>query len=537
MIFILSSCQNLILLLLFLILSGCTHLPDKNKFKKPQEANEFLCNRKPTSLVPSCQVLANGNQPAPANTLDTAVEIELEFSPQVLSILTTEDGTIRSLLNGAPLPSVVRMVARRVGHRGDPKDLPWDSLDNKSKISVLKQVTRSNWKPFFQQRKIQGLKVRDFLEVEFLKETILFGKTYPAGTQKIDLTGVFHDVEYCCNDKGKRNLDMLELHVRSPGLAGDVAMQVWDLLDALDIPRTHLHVHMLAPMPMKVLDADPYFQALLMSDYYRRANLMAEIMSVYFYNRDIKDKSMDDITYMSFANPDDFGRAAKYLFNIANRVDDNLEDTLKIGWVGFWGTDKYDQPNLWGLEYRVISANYDPKIVRPILNSIQQGMLLNSYGISQDRMKRWMDHFVGWRPTKTKVSKAISEACYHQTWENLVSKPPRLLQRFLGFQGRFEILLLSEDFQSLVANKEQIKMLAYDWRQDPLFWGNHSAIQTIERAQRQALQRIQQEIFESPNLENADELLREIMKEFLVKSQIMATVFMSFGISFAFEDR
>ena len=56
-----------------------------------------------------------------------------------------------------------------------------------------------------------------------------------------------------------------------------------------------------------------------------------------------------------------------------------LGDDVKIGWIGFRASDKYDGSSLWGIEYRAIDrGNYDHQM-REFMNALQFSMLTDNF--------------------------------------------------------------------------------------------------------------------------------------------------------------
>ncbi|MDE2237901.1 MAG: hypothetical protein KGK30_08435, partial [Elusimicrobia bacterium] len=188
--------------------------------------------------------------------IDSAVELELDMSPAVMALITTDDGTLHPLLDGISAPGWLKKIkAARDRRPADLADLKWDELSYSQQRRLIlhdSAARRAKFGATAATRKIRGLKTRTSWTINLRRSTILFGKRYPKGRQVVDLPGILEpNVEYG-NPNSVRTLELVELHLRGNFRAGRLSGDAWTLLRAAGIPLTHQHVHSVAPLPAAI---------------------------------------------------------------------------------------------------------------------------------------------------------------------------------------------------------------------------------------------------------------------------------------------
>jgi hypothetical protein len=213
---------------------------------------------------------------------DSSVELELNMTSRVLNLLTTSNGKVGGLLEGREeLPSWFQEWAReKHPATQDTRDLDWDLLDNKTKIHLLQDLSQGRHQRFYSDRQIHGIAVKKQVTVSFSRPTVFLGKHYGPGENVVDLSSVMGGkVEY----RGPTEVDSVsgvELHFRGNQSAGQMSNDAWKLLDGLGIKRNHQHVHIVSPLPEEELKNDPEVEPARMADFFRRANLAAEMAHI-----------------------------------------------------------------------------------------------------------------------------------------------------------------------------------------------------------------------------------------------------------------
>ncbi len=181
---------------------------------------------------------------------ESSVELEMKMSKNLLSIFTTEDGTLAPVLHVLETPDWLKEWKNKFyPHIVDAKNLDWDMLDIQQKYTLLKYVSEKKTNSFFDNRNIMGIKIKKIIPMYFPEETAFLGKKYSPGTHQIDVSSVLGGkVEYMGPDSVK-NVSGVELHFRSHDHTGSAVKDAWTFQKAIGDDQTHLHVHLLATIP------------------------------------------------------------------------------------------------------------------------------------------------------------------------------------------------------------------------------------------------------------------------------------------------
>lgn len=470
---------------------------------------------------PSAAVDENARGRAPPGPRpDSAVEIEINTYPEILKLLTTPDGTLRPLLRDIPLPEHFPGHAVPGGLPKDIQDLEWARLTPEDQLSLLQHVSQYKRTDFFTDRRVPGVTIRRRAVLKFKKETRFLGKTYAPGRHLVDVSQALRSkVEYRGPTEVKA-VSGLELHFRDNQPAGEVSNDAWKFLDALGVRRTHQHIHMVAPLPRQALEAEPELQAAVMGDFYRRVNLLAEMTDIIDEGGSIglNQTKRWDWKYLAMVTTQYFGALTKkdllgvtqYFRNVGHRRDYPIEDSFKMAWVGFRGSDKYDTPGLYGLEYRAISDYSNETEFREMLGAIQGAMLSNDFGIPQETMRRWLAERTG---AETDAPEAVAKLWYGRSWPELFAQASTPVRRELGWWTRTKLR-----WNPGSAHIE-LKMLVHDWSDDPLVFDDEAFKARLIGEQKRALARIRR-----------GESINRVMGDFLMDSGLYEAVSRSLGL-------
>jgi len=443
--------------------------------------------------------------------VDTSVELELNTSPEVFRLFTTEDGKVEGLLGKEEVPDwFSQWVQEHYSDKVNPREVAWDSIPYPIQLKLLQSVSQGRDQKFFEDRRFHGLVAVKEIDVQFSKATWFQGKMYPPGKHRIDLKNQLRSLVEYGSPESQSLVDEFEFHFRSARTAGEVSTDAWALLDGIGVPRPHQHVHIVAPLPFEALLQKPIVEAARMGDFFRRANLASEMITILESGMEIG--LVRNSEYISFA-PLSGGAlrlATQYFLDVAQGQSPIIGDKLKMAWVGFRGSDKYDQPGLWGLEVRGIPSNSDPTTIQHFLDAIQYDMNQEDYGISQDRMSRWIKKY----DVKWNVPQMIAATWYNRSWEVLFKNAPAEIRSRINVFRKWRLPQRYQD-------NDEVKMLLFDWSRDPLFFDKPDQIERIQRAQVQAWK----QLMKNPQNRYA------ILKNFLLESGLYRTVMSSIGIS------
>ena len=455
--------------------------------------------------------------------LDSAVELELDATPEVLLLLTTSNGKVSGLLKSSEnLPQwFLQSAASKFPHVLDPKQIEWDALDFEMQIRLIRELSPRRSQNFFNDRRVHGLVTRKILTLEFEQETLFLGKRYPPGKHSIDTSSVLSEkVEYGGPDD-VRSFSGVELHFRSPQVAGLTSNDAWTLLDGLRIPRNHQHVHVLAPLKSSDFGPNPEIHAAMMADFFRRSNLAAEMLTVLHEGGSITREAHGAVTYFDSVPVENLRGDTNYFLKFSKGQEPKIGARYKMGWVGMRGTDTYDKPGLWGLEVRSISSGTDPEVARGFLNGVQQSMNTSAYGVSREQMGRWLEgvseHQIDDRIARAWYGQSVNP--YAKSADVFFERASIAVQAKLGQGAPF--LAAKDKILDAMTGRKEVKMLLFDWSTDPLVFENPALAEKIASEQLRAIDRI---------LNTPEPNVNDIVSDFLVDSGLYAEVMKSLGV-------
>ena len=448
---------------------------------------------------------------------DSSVELELDLNTSegagkiVLDILTTENGLVGGLYNNKQkkIPSSFKTWAKK-NNLGDPRDIAWDRVPDEFKISLLRDISKDA--SFFEDRSIPGMRVKKSIYLNFSQSTRFLGEDYPPGRHKIDASKLLGGAVEYRNPFEVKQVSGVELHFRAKQSAGTTSNDAWKLLAGLGIARNHQHIHIVSKMPYAKLQEDPEVMPLVLADFVRRTNLAAEMLSIVEEGGRIGDTLCQSLLSFGMLKPERLNKITKFFTDEA-RISNSgkLNRFLGLAWVTFVAPGKYDDPSLWGLEFRSIIESSDPDAYKAILDAIQYKMENDEYGIDPTDMRRWSSA----RYANEIPITAISNEHYNRPWRKLFSGADKKVKKAAGLWFRYKVRL-----DAWSSNAYEYKMLIHNWSHDPL-WLNapDSVTQKIIEQQVIALKRLRK-----------GERRKIVMKDFLLNSGLYEKMMESVGV-------
>ena len=405
----------------------------------------------------------------------SSVELEMGDTKDYIDVFTTRSGKAGSLIEEAEIEKIPPHVLNYFGAKTkeDLLSKDWDSLSKDQKYALMDFVSKNSRLLFFEDRSFPGLVIRDRMSLKFSEPTEFLGQLYPAGESQVSLQGILGKVEY---EGPQKSPDSLELHFRARLPAGAVSnsARVWQ--KAVGAAATHQHVHIVAKIPLEKIKEEPNAYPALLGDFFRRVNLVAEMRTLLEDRGVILTRKKGIITEFGGITPSDIEGVINYFDHFYYGGDIKIGDEFKMGWVGFRGSDTYDELNLYGLEYRAIPKNADQAKTEKMLNAVQAAMTSESYGVPLPQMKRWLELY---RPGRSSGG-AISETFYNQPLKNLLKSLNPEIKNAFGLVGRLKI-------KGAVEQNQAVKMLLFDWSKDPLLFENPALQQKVFQAQLSAV--------------------------------------------------
>ncbi len=427
-----------------------------------------------------------------------AVEMEMPVKSGVLGVLDTDDELVRGLVTawGLPAPELYLDWARRAYPGEDPQDIEWDLLPDEVKMAFLQYYSKSAKIDFSRDRSVPGVRVRDVVRIKLHEPSNFFDQRLIPGTHELDVRAARGRVEFV--EQGTmRQFSLVELHLRSPKIdAGILLDSAWTFQTGIGAKNTHLHEHLLFKIPSAELEQKPIETGLVLVEYFRRANLLAEFISAGALDWIHTQRQFSLFTPGYFIyqfdsiKPHFLSGIFFYLVDGFKR-DIKIKTMFKVGWVGFRGHDFYDTGEHFGFEYRNITPNGDRQLYKKVLSSIQRGLLSKNYGFSSESMLAWIAERGIAKNDKFGIRQLLEASWYGQKYSYLLRHLPSYLRPVLGgtLVARKNILRL----RMLDPGNHAIKMLLHDWSLDPLFYGDENAVERLKEEQRRALTRVLKE--------------------------------------------
>lgn len=440
-------------------------------------------------------------------TQESSVELEMMTDPAILSLFTTPSGKVGEFFERGPVP--VELEWKFAGKTKDEiKDLFWHELTFSERMALLQSSAHRKRTSFFADRRIPHLVYAPEIPLHLRHRTQFLGRAYEQGPQLLSTQEFLKGpIEYMgpVNDPHG-----VELHFRTQRPAGEVSRSARTFQEMLGVPITHQHAYVVTPIPQKALEADPRLVSLQHADFFRRVNLAAEMISIVDRHHSItknKRKMGDqEVLFFSWLEIEKLLEVRRYLEARGRHQGFELGDYVKMGWVGFRGHDKFDAPDLMGMEVRAIERDSDMADMERFLNAIQRTWATQDLGISKEKLQTWLN-----KTFEGSVDTALSQTWYHRDWVELFSKAKPAVAEQVQKWSSAERARMIMDFP------EETKMLVHDWSKDPVLMDAPEKVKLIAEEQVNAIERLKT-AWAAPN---------EIVRSFLIRSGLYERVLKS----------
>ncbi len=319
-----------------------------------------------------------------APTNGNSIELEMPITQPLLStVIDTADGTLGPIfvghrINGPKLQAELCSEAGiALGPGQEPNALRWRSLAFSRQKALLNAINRRLAKgtvDFFSSRRIPGLVARPGM-----------AKNYPLESY----------VEYR-GPKDLKNWEGVELHLRSEGLPSDNLATARRFTQDLLGTKTNLHIHLTARSRWNASTITDLGAILKHVDFLRRTEMIAHMVSV-VDSRIAIAKNMDgSIQNMGVLSGADL-RIILEQFSAAALRSMRSPDTFvpvhlhSKNFVGYRTEGAYSDKDLWGIEFRVVTAQGDDPNMKALLDGIQSAMDEANYGAPHSDLLSWLE--------------------------------------------------------------------------------------------------------------------------------------------------
>lgn len=440
--------------------------------------------------------------------------VEIEISGTILDrLFTTSDGTIGPVihpLTSAAIPPALLRQLQESFPGEELKSIPWDVLSLKEKADLVMSAAKARKQNFFSDRTVHGLKYRDQFELVFKEPSEFMGKMYAAGRHRFNSQDIFANtkIEFS-GPKGMEGELGLEIHLRRADGADKNLISSTRLQKSLVGFASSVHQHVVAPIPLEALAANPEVVAYQIMDLYRRVSLHAQLLRVTrghaieelkasaggheYVNMPLLEKSDLKLLHNYFLKLGSYLKNealkaekqriknegtwrekielyAKAFFNSNERVKKFLNNPLetslaeKSGLIGMRAGKVYDgDVPLWGMEFRDLAPSHEQKHLGDFLKAIQTRMLIGDYGLKDSTVMTVIND---------KAGGDLFDRIYYPSVRN-----SKILKNVTG-----EYL----DSQ----RNEALGMLLHNWEKDPMFIENPQFLPKLADARKIALESI-----------------------------------------------
>lgn len=446
---------------------------------------------------------------------DSSVEVELPVDRSIV-LVTTEDGTLRGLFKKeSDIPAEVLEHIQKKPSTQPPLEASFDDLPIALRIKALSAGIISKKMVFGTSagghRQIPGIKVKETYQKSFQM------------TPGIDLAAA----------STVKDGKMIEFHIRSNKKPGLLALQAAALEKQIGVKPGPMHMHVLFNLMVQWLHENPEENSWRLIEFWRRANLALEMRDVVDHGRGLINNTteFEGSTYTNFSPLaySQVSSAFNYFRSVGHQnvtsskeLDANtvLKSRAKMGWIGAWGHDKYDAPDLFGFELRFLDGSDLPPQMVEFLNNLHDQLENHNFGMDpailahwgevvqyRARQSQWFYHLQTLLDRGEDFPSQLDFSYYrflspHRSYEDLMADLPfAMKQVLLGMDAK--------KVKAAIEERGRLRYLLHDWSMDPLLFQNPEMQIRVANAQLKALRRWGQGVNET-----------EVIQEFLIESEL-----------------
>lgn len=347
---------------------------------------------------------------------------------------------------------------------------------------------------------------REFLRQEVIKN-IKQRKLYSSEIEGLKVTNSqFQEIHNRSAEDAKK-MSGLEIHRSTSELAGENIRSSVQALRSENLSHDHasLHAHLIFSYTKLENKYGPN-TPLLLTEYFKRVNLFAEIISridgflISEISTNIHNGQKQNL--FGYLTQDKISEVLKYLSNDTNNVTEEADQ--KMCFVGFRPKGRYRSQDLMGFEYRALLLKISSfSLITKVLDKIHARLL-------QAELFDQPEVILSWNSKLKAANSDITNAWYNNGSFNrkLLTKSPKAIQDLIKSDTHDTILSV---LFTLAEKDAAVLMLLYDWQQDSLFYNQPLASQKVLEAQLNALK----------NLAANPDHSQQILTQFFVNSGLL----------------
>jgi hypothetical protein len=441
---------------------------------------------------------------------DSAIELEVLLNEQSVKLITTENGVLGDLfIDADELPQALKDFFRSDELKSDSwREKKLANLSTKLQVEAFKQgIIVQNLE--FSSSSSQGRKIPNFYVKKEIQETYHILPNVDMGSPETPQKG-----------------SLLEFHMRDSIAPGELTLKALQFQKKMSLAPGSFHMHVVFNQDLKWLRQNPTINTWQLIEFWRRLNLTMEMRDVFENGRSLIENisvygdrvftNFAPLRYDEISSGFNYMRKLSHSKNLNTQNEAPLRSASKMGWIGMWGHDKYDAPDLFGFELRFLSSTDLPPNLVKYLNQLPQQVETHNFGMSADKIKIWgelmnlntMDdsfsnsvkYFLGKTPDMPgTMNKKFYEALNpHYPYKRKFEELPFAFKKVL-------LGLNQKEVKRAFNSRGRLNYLVHDWRQDPLLFNQPELLEQIEKAQLHALRKWAQ------NSKKETQILQEFM--------------------------
>jgi hypothetical protein len=181
------------------------------------------------------------------------------------------------------------------------------------------------------------------------------------------------------------------------------------------------------------------------------------------------------VTYFDSASQQLMAGVGLFFSEVAQGRNPTIKDQFKMGMVGFRGTDTYDQPNLFGIEYRSVNPDSNLAKLGVVLDKVQSAMVTGEFGLPRSTIETWIKSM----PKPDQLGGAVMGIWYQQPFETLFANAHPKVKAAIK-SAELDATSLEKQFSK---RGKEARMLFFNWSFDPVVAGRPELLNRIVDAQ------------------------------------------------------
>lgn len=329
-----------------------------------------------------------------------------------------------------------------------------------------------------------------------------------ADTQRIQNTIVFVDNTDLQIDLAlqRDNLNYINARVypHNNRYSGDLLFESIRYFEGHGADSISAQSRIIVDIPEAEFLESPQLASARLSEFFRRSSLLVDIVEDFYgvsRNRNITSENLESII--------------QYFYGLKNGPEHNSIDHRPV-FSSPLGITQRSHPGMWGMTYQ-LPTGFTMDQSQHLLNAIQEGIDDPGLGLLTLRLRRILNS-----QDRDATPLELSSFWYNRPLTELTSSLSETLQ-----ESGVITIALRRELEGITTIKPQIKMLLYNWRNDPIFASSSRYLSRIEASQIQAIQKLKEHL---ANGTLSDYFINDTLRTFYASSGLFTHITQMFGL-------